>query len=158
MIGEVNRSSVLHFPRAASLHGKPLGRKEIAAIGEQIALDYLLKNGHVLVERNWRSGRFGEIDLIVRDATGLWIFVEVKTRRIWQDNSGFVDYGFDAINWKKRRKILITARSYLERRRVIDQRARCDAVLVTYDAMIARNDTVVVYGASVMHIPAAFDS
>jgi Holliday junction resolvase-like predicted endonuclease len=89
---------------------------------------------------------------------GLWIFVEVKTRRIWRADSGFVDYGFDAINWKKRRKILITARSYLERRGVIDQRARCDAVVVTYDAMIVQSDTVVVYGASVMHVAAAFDS
>ena len=155
---EVNRDVVLHFPRAATLRDAPLGRKEIAAVGEQIALRFYLRSGHVLVERNWRSGRFSEIDLILRGPGGLWIFAEVKTRRIWQDTSGFVDYGFDAINWKKRRKILIGARSYLERRHIPNPSARCDAVIVSYEDMIAEADRIIVYAPNVIHVPDAFSS
>lgn len=45
---------------------------------EARALDYLLREGLVLVERNVRSRR-GEIDLVMREGTTL-VFVEVRQR------------------------------------------------------------------------------
>ncbi len=45
---------------------------------EQQALDYLLRQGLQLVERNVRSRR-GEIDLVMRDG-GVLVFVEVRQR------------------------------------------------------------------------------
>lgn len=51
-----------------------LGRK-----GEDVALDYLEKQGLTLLERNWRSGHL-EIDLIMASPGTLHI-VEVKTLR-----------------------------------------------------------------------------
>lgn len=45
---------------------------------EQRALDYLLRQGLQLVERNVRSRR-GEIDLVMRDG-GVLVFVEVRQR------------------------------------------------------------------------------
>ena len=46
---------------------------------EDRALDYLLRQGLVLIERNVRSRR-GELDLVMRDGATL-VFVEVRQRR-----------------------------------------------------------------------------
>ena len=55
-------------------HRQTLGKK-----GEDIACRYLQSRGHVILERNWRSGHL-EIDIISIDADGIH-FVEVKARR-----------------------------------------------------------------------------
>lgn len=47
--------------------------------GEQAAVDYLRRAGFVILERNWRSGRY-ELDIVARRWDELH-FVEVKTRR-----------------------------------------------------------------------------
>jgi len=47
--------------------------------GERAAVDYLRRAGFVILERNWRSGRY-ELDIIARRWDELH-FVEVKTRR-----------------------------------------------------------------------------
>lgn len=46
--------------------------------GEQIATDYLIKEGYTILERNWKSNRM-EIDLIAQNDQ-LLVFFEVKTR------------------------------------------------------------------------------
>ena len=46
--------------------------------GEDLAADWLVREGYEILERNYRAGR-GEIDLVVRKAA-LIVFVEVKTR------------------------------------------------------------------------------
>ncbi len=52
--------------------------KEIGKLGEQLALEYLRKQGYALVAQNYRHRR-GEIDLIVKREDVL-VFVEVKLR------------------------------------------------------------------------------
>ena len=55
-------------------------RAEIGAWGEQLAVDYLTRNGLRVLDRNWRC-RYGELDVIAADDTaGAVVFVEVKTR------------------------------------------------------------------------------
>lgn len=54
-------------------------RIETGKWGEGIALEFLIGNGYLLVEKNFRSPD-GEIDLIVMKGSEL-VFVEVKTRR-----------------------------------------------------------------------------
>ena len=59
--------------------------KETGDAGEAQALAHLLKQGLSLVRRNYRvargpRARGGEIDLIMRDADGTLVFVEVRTR------------------------------------------------------------------------------
>ncbi len=54
-------------------HRRDLGKK-----GEAIACGLLVSMGHVILERNWRSGHL-EIDIISYDPYGIH-FVEVKTR------------------------------------------------------------------------------
>ena len=52
-----------------------LGRK-----GEEMVCSFLQSKGHIILERNYRSGHL-EIDIISFDAEGIH-FVEVKTRRL----------------------------------------------------------------------------
>lgn len=53
-------------------------QKQIGRKGEKIALDYLLKKGYVLRDRNFHT-RFGELDLVMQER-GMIVFIEVKTR------------------------------------------------------------------------------
>ena len=46
---------------------------------EQMAAEYLQKKGMIILDRNFRRGRNGEIDIVGRDGKYL-VFVEVKYR------------------------------------------------------------------------------
>src|SRR3954464_4724879 len=67
---------------------------KIGIKGEQIAADYLLNKGYIILHRNWRSGK-KEIDLIALKDNVL-IVMEIKTRTNF-------DFGFpeEAVNRKK---------------------------------------------------------
>ncbi|HEX5364018.1 MAG TPA: YraN family protein [Gallionella sp.] len=73
---------------------------------ERWAAQYLQQQGLQLVAQNYR-GRFGEIDLIMRDGATL-VFVEVRLRRN-------ADFGGAAasIDAHKQRRIIRTAQQYL---------------------------------------------
>jgi len=47
--------------------------------GEDVAVDFLKKRGYKILFRNWRTLRWGEVDIIAIDKSDL-VFVEVKTR------------------------------------------------------------------------------
>ena len=79
----------------------------IGARFEQRALDFLERAGLKLVERNWRT-RFGEIDLVMREANML-VFVEVRYRR----NPGFGG-GAASVGAAKREKITRAAQGFLQ--------------------------------------------
>ena len=53
--------------------------KLVGGYGERLAGRYLVSQGLVLLDRNWRCPA-GEVDLIARDGADV-VFVEVKTRR-----------------------------------------------------------------------------
>jgi len=53
--------------------------KSIGQRGEDMAAEYLMQSGHIIVARNWRWSHL-ELDIISQDSTGLH-FVEVKSRR-----------------------------------------------------------------------------
>lgn len=56
-----------------------LTKDELGLVGEQYAEGHLVANGHIVIERRWRSPQ-GELDLITLDEDVL-VGVEVKTRR-----------------------------------------------------------------------------
>lgn len=60
------------------LHGETTRKSSIGKIGENIASDYLEKEGYEILERNIRQ-KFGEIDILAKDKKGTLCFVEVKT-------------------------------------------------------------------------------
>ncbi len=56
---------------------------DIGRYGEQLAADYLVDNGFVVLDRNWRSPDRavpGELDIVAGDGPTT-VVVEVKTRR-----------------------------------------------------------------------------
>lgn len=81
-------------------------KKQTGKKGEQIACDYLLGLGHVILERNWRAGHL-EVDIISLDGNGIH-FVEVKTRR-----PPFQALPQDCVNASKQKNIAKAANAYL---------------------------------------------
>lgn len=79
---------------------------EWGKMAENIAAEYLLTNGYIIRERNWRIGNRIEIDLIA-EKDGYIIFVEVKARR------GNIVLAEDAIDEKKIRKLVSGGNAYL---------------------------------------------
>jgi putative endonuclease len=55
-------------------------RSALGKYGEELAARRLTGSGMTVLERNWRCGRSGEIDIVARDGDVL-VVCEVKTRR-----------------------------------------------------------------------------
>ncbi|MFD8234192.1 YraN family protein [Streptomyces sp. NPDC059696] len=55
-------------------------RSAMGTYGESLAARRLVEAGLTVLQRNWRSGRTGEIDIVARDGDVL-VVCEVKTRR-----------------------------------------------------------------------------
>lgn len=87
---------------------------------------YLTDRGLRLLQRNYRTpGRGGgEIDLVMRDADGTLVFVEVRHRA--SDSHGGAGASITGL---KQRRIVFAARHYLMRLRV-QPACRFDVVLV----------------------------
>ena len=65
---------------ARRLHDSTLRSRQIGELGEQYAAAWLESQGWRTLDRNWHC-RYGELDIVSRDDTGIIVFVEVKTRR-----------------------------------------------------------------------------
>ncbi|MBI3222563.1 MAG: YraN family protein [Nitrosomonadales bacterium] len=95
---------------------------EAGVQAERRAAQYLQQQGLLLVEQNYR-GRFGEIDLIMKDGNTL-VFVEVRLRR----NAGFGGAAA-SIDARKQQRLIRTAQQYLATLRHLPA-CRFDAVLL----------------------------
>ena len=103
-------------------------RQELGRTGEDIACGLLRSMGHVILERNWRSGHL-EIDIISSDSDGIH-FVEVKTRRDSIQAPPQENVGRD-----KQRKLTKAALKYLHSRKghhPADAECMFDVVAVTF--------------------------
>lgn len=94
--------------------GKPSTTKQAGDAAEEQALEHLRAAGLRLLQRNYRTpGRGGgEIDLIMRDATGTLVFVEVRQRASASHGGAAASVGS-----AKQRRIVFAARYYLMRLR-----------------------------------------
>ena len=101
--------------------------KDLGLYGEDLACRELERQGYRLVERRARS-RLGEIDIVAWNGPVL-VFVEVKTRRGNRFGSPI-----EAVGWRKQRKIITLARSYMIRRRLQGVPVRFDIVGVELDS------------------------
>jgi TIGR00252 family protein len=97
--------------------------KILGSQGEQRAAEYLTEHGCTICERNFRV-KTGEIDIIADDC-GTLVFVEVKTRTGTQ-------YGTpaQAVDFRKRNKIVQTAYWYLRQRQIDGRPCRFDVIEV----------------------------
>ncbi len=79
---------------------------KIGIKGEQIATDFLLNKGYIILHRNWRSGK-KELDIIAvyRDVL---VIVEIKTRTTY-------DFGYpeEAVNKKKQQFLKFAAEAFV---------------------------------------------
>ena len=95
--------------------GSTARTKERGDAAEAQALAHLLRHGLSLVQRNYRvaagpRSRGGEVDLILRDADGTLVFVEVRARR------GAAHGGAAAsIGASKQRRLVFAAMHFLRR-------------------------------------------
>ena len=109
----------------------PWLRKRLRAVparlgrwGQNQAERYLKRRGCRTLTRNYSFGG-GEVDLIMTDAGGTLVFVEVKTRR----SEDFLP-AIAAVNQEKKRKILRTAKCFLKQFRISGRPLRFDIVTV----------------------------
>jgi len=77
------------------------------AFGEEAVAKYLTENNAEIIERNWRI-REGEIDIVALHPSGVFAFVEVKTR-----SSLAFGHPFEAINRDKAHRMQRLALAWL---------------------------------------------
>ena len=116
-------------------------RRLVGDEGEGQAEAFLRNRGFRILGRNVRSA-LGELDLVADDQ-GVLVFVEVKRRR-----TGAFGGAIEAVDARKRAKLIRLAAQYLAQHRIEDRLCRFDVVLIQDDA---------VRGAAVQHIANAFD-
>ena len=107
---------------------------------EDAALAHLLAAGLTLVERSYRTpGRGGgEIDLVMREAGGTLVFVEVRARAATTHGGAAASVG-----GVKQRRIVLAARHYLMRHK---------------SPPACRFDVVAIDGNHIEWLKAAFDA
>lgn len=97
--------------------------KEKGNLGENIAIDFLLKNGFTIIEKNYQK-RYGEIDIIGKKDNFI-IFFEVKLRK--NINNG---YPIESITENKISKIKNVAETYLYENGLFEQDIRFDVISI----------------------------
>ena len=83
----------------------------LGRLGEDIAADYLIKNGYTVTNRNLHFSR-NELDIIAEDENYI-VFVEVKTRTCLYPESGAFGIPANAVDISKRKNTVKAARDYL---------------------------------------------
>ncbi|MFE5319619.1 YraN family protein [Paenibacillus sp. NPDC056579] len=106
---------------------KGISRKQLGALGEQYAFEYLRQQGYRVIQRNWRC-RTGEIDLIAWDGP-LLVFVEVRTRT---GGSGQFGSPQESVDYRKQLQVMETAQVYAHTHQLQHQ-MRFDVVSVITD-------------------------
>ena len=125
----------------------------IGKIGEQLAADFLLKNGYTLVAQNLHLSK-NEIDIIAEDRDFI-VFVEVKTRTCLYPESG--DFGIPsrAVDVGKRKNTVTAARDYLLTPST-QQQPRIDVIEVYL--LEGKEPTLTPTPIKINHIRNAFDA
>ncbi|MDR1809280.1 MAG: YraN family protein [Prevotella sp.] len=90
--------------------------------GEEVAANYLVEKGYVIIERN-RQFRHTDLDIIARNNETL-VFVEVKTRM--SDEWGYPE---EAVTHGKIKRISEAANDYIQKSR-LDLAVRFDVISV----------------------------
>lgn len=102
---------------------------ERGRLGENQAARLLVGSGYRLLDQNYRSGRWGEIDLVCLEGGDL-VFVEVKTRSSVRFGSGI-----EAVSWGKRQRLLRAAHQYKLTHPNTPESMRFDVVLVAISSL-----------------------
>ena len=102
-----------------------MNNREFGAKGEDLACEYLKKNGYEILERNKHFSKFCEIDIIAK-LKDKYVFVEVKTRRT--NNFGTP---LEAITKAKYNNIKTGLLSYLQENKI--RKYQIDVIGITLE-------------------------
>ena len=97
---------------------------DFGKLGEELAADYLVGKGYVILERNWRNIH-KEIDIIAKEGGDL-VIVEVKTRQT--DEHGDPDM---AVTKRKQRMLIAAANAYILKYN-LDTSTRFDIISIIF--------------------------
>ena len=104
-------------------------KKSFGKKGEELARNFLVKQGFAILESNFRYSKIGEIDIIAQKEN-LIIFVEVKSRH--SDRFGGALY---SISSKKKQSLKKTAQYYITHSNNNDITYRFDMISVREDSI-----------------------
>jgi putative endonuclease len=104
-----------------------LTRKQLGARGEQLAAEYLARQGYRLIARNYIAAKLGELDLVFQHGPEM-VFVEVKTRI-----GGAAVMPEESVNPIKVRRLARLAEAYLASEGRDEDMWRIDVVAVVVD-------------------------
>ena len=102
-----------------------MNNREFGNKGEDLACEYLMKNGYEIVERNKHFSKLCEIDVIAKFKKK-YVFVEVKTRKTNAFGSPM-----EAITRSKYNNIKMGVLSYLQDKKIKDY--RIDVIGITLE-------------------------
>lgn len=92
---------------------------------EEIALSYLEKNDFSIVDQNWHSGRYGELDVIAKDnKTKEIVFIEVKSRYTNLEEAK------ELVTKNKQKQIFKLANIYIHLNKLEDRSCRFDVIAI----------------------------
>lgn len=119
--------------------------RRIGAFGEAAACNYLLEKHYRIIEKNFRIGKLGELDIIASTQNTL-CFIEVKSRKS-------IAFGTPAesVNFSKMRTIRRLASIYLSNLKKQDCSIRFDVI----EVMLEENKGVLQV-KEILHIENAF--
>lgn len=101
-------------------------RKQLGALGEKIAKDFLKKKGYRIRETNYHCHE-GEIDIIAQKGDYL-VFVEVRTK-----SSGNFGTPEESVTPAKKERLVTTALTYLKNQQNLSPYWRIDIVAIDLD-------------------------
>ncbi len=100
-------------------------RHKLGKESENIACDFLKQKNFSILNQNWHSGKYGEIDIIAKDdKTNDLVFIEVKSR-----NTSIND-AKELVTKKKQQQLNKLAKSYLFLKGLEDCACRFDVIAI----------------------------
>ncbi len=121
--------------------GNKRNLRKVGGAGEELACNYLISNGYIILDKNFRCP-LGEIDIVAKKGREYY-FVEVKMRFTRAFGSPF-----EAIDVKKRKKIIAAAKWYMARAKICE--SICHLSAAGIDASVSP--------PHIVFIPDAFDT
>jgi len=129
-----------------------MNKKQLGALGERTAENYLKKKGYKILERNYTERLIsgpprGEIDIIARKS-GIIDFVEVKTLAKDDGERFPIISPEEKVNFQKQKKIIKTAERWLMEKKIpLDSKWQIDVIGIEIDLSLKK--------AKIRHFPNA---
>lgn len=114
-----------------------MNKRTVGSLKESLAADFLVRNGLVVKETNYRFHKLGEIDIVALDGKYL-VFIEVKYRKTAKAGTAAM-----AVDYRKIRQIC----------KISDAYRKCHGISTSYPV---RYDVIAIDGSNINWIKNAF--